>query len=40
MAAFGPLLTLADAMELEFREVEAVGRDLRILARPPGRGGF
>lgn len=40
MAAFGPLLTLADAMELEFREVEAVGRDLRILARPPGRGQF
>ena len=40
MAAFGPLETLADAMELEFREVEAMGRDLRILARPPGRGQF
>jgi diaminohydroxyphosphoribosylaminopyrimidine deaminase/5-amino-6-(5-phosphoribosylamino)uracil reductase len=40
MAAFGPLETLADAMELEFREVEAVGRDLRILARPPRRGDF
>jgi diaminohydroxyphosphoribosylaminopyrimidine deaminase/5-amino-6-(5-phosphoribosylamino)uracil reductase len=40
MAAFGPLETLADALELEFREFEAVGRDLRILARPPRRGEF
>jgi diaminohydroxyphosphoribosylaminopyrimidine deaminase/5-amino-6-(5-phosphoribosylamino)uracil reductase len=40
MAAFGPLETLADALELEFREFEAVGRDLRILARPPRRGAF
>jgi diaminohydroxyphosphoribosylaminopyrimidine deaminase/5-amino-6-(5-phosphoribosylamino)uracil reductase len=40
MAAFGPLSTLADALEYEFREFEAVGRDLRILARPPGRGDF
>ncbi|WP_232540276.1 bifunctional diaminohydroxyphosphoribosylaminopyrimidine deaminase/5-amino-6-(5-phosphoribosylamino)uracil reductase RibD [Azohydromonas aeria] len=40
MAAFGPLLTLADAMELEFRDIEPVGRDLRILARAPGRGEF
>jgi diaminohydroxyphosphoribosylaminopyrimidine deaminase/5-amino-6-(5-phosphoribosylamino)uracil reductase len=40
MAAFGPLTTLADALAYEFREFEAVGRDLRILARPPGRGDF
>jgi len=40
MAAFGPLQSLAEALELEFTQVERVGADLRILARPPGRADF
>jgi diaminohydroxyphosphoribosylaminopyrimidine deaminase/5-amino-6-(5-phosphoribosylamino)uracil reductase len=40
MAAFGPLTTLADALELEFVECTPIGADLRIRARPPGRAGF
>jgi diaminohydroxyphosphoribosylaminopyrimidine deaminase / 5-amino-6-(5-phosphoribosylamino)uracil reductase len=40
MAAFGPLSTLAEALEFEFTQVDRVGSDLRILARPPGRADF
>ena len=40
MAAFGPLSTLADALDFEFTQVERIGSDLRILARPPGRARF
>jgi diaminohydroxyphosphoribosylaminopyrimidine deaminase/5-amino-6-(5-phosphoribosylamino)uracil reductase len=40
MAAFGPLSTLAEALEFEFTQVERIGSDLRILARPPGRADF
>jgi diaminohydroxyphosphoribosylaminopyrimidine deaminase/5-amino-6-(5-phosphoribosylamino)uracil reductase len=40
MAAFGPLSTLADALNFEFTQVERVGTDLRILARPTGRARF
>lgn len=40
MAAFGPLSALADALDFEFTQVERVGADLRILARPPGRAHF
>ncbi len=40
MAAFGPLQSLADALQLEFTQVESIGVDLRILARPPGRADF
>jgi diaminohydroxyphosphoribosylaminopyrimidine deaminase / 5-amino-6-(5-phosphoribosylamino)uracil reductase len=40
MAAFGPLQSLAEAMQFEFTEVERIGSDLRILARPPGRAAF
>lgn len=40
MAAFGPLQSLADALLFEFTQVERVGADLRILARPPGRTDF
>ena len=40
MAAFGPLTTLADALDFEFTQVERIGDDLRILARPPGRAQF
>ena len=34
MAAFGPLERLADALPFEFRSVQRVGADLRVLARP------
>jgi diaminohydroxyphosphoribosylaminopyrimidine deaminase / 5-amino-6-(5-phosphoribosylamino)uracil reductase len=40
MAAFGPLQTLAEALPFAFEQVDRVGDDLRILARPPGRAGF
>ncbi len=40
MAAFGPLSTLADALDFEFTQVDRIGSDLRILARPPGRAHF
>ena len=40
MAAFGPLQTLTEALEFEFTEVDRIGTDLRILARPPGRAAF
>ena len=40
MAAFGPLETLADALQLEFLECTPVGADLRLRARPPGRAAF
>ncbi len=40
MAAFGPLSTLADALAFEFTQVDRIGDDLRILARPPGRAHF
>ena len=33
MAALGPLAALAEGVELEFGPVEAVGQDLRLLAR-------
>jgi diaminohydroxyphosphoribosylaminopyrimidine deaminase/5-amino-6-(5-phosphoribosylamino)uracil reductase len=40
MAAFGPLSTLAEALDFEFTQVDRIGQDLRILARPPGRTHF
>lgn len=40
MAAFGPLSTLAEALQFEFTQVERIGADLRLLARPPGRARF
>jgi diaminohydroxyphosphoribosylaminopyrimidine deaminase/5-amino-6-(5-phosphoribosylamino)uracil reductase len=40
MAQFGPLATLSEAVSLEFHAVERVGRDLRAIARPPGRAAF
>ncbi len=40
IAALGPLHRLADALPLEYRSVERIGDDLRIVARPPGRGAF
>lgn len=40
MVNLGPLAALADAVALEFGEVERVGADLRVLARLPGRDRF
>lgn len=40
MASFGPLSELSKAVPLQFRSTEAVGPDLRILARIPGRDTF
>jgi diaminohydroxyphosphoribosylaminopyrimidine deaminase/5-amino-6-(5-phosphoribosylamino)uracil reductase len=40
MAAFGPLQALCEAVELQFQSTEAVGPDLRILARAAGRDQF
>ena len=40
MANIGPLQSLAEAQALEFTDVQRVGPDLRVLARPPGRGDF
>ena len=40
MAAFGPLETLAEAMDFRFLDFALVGDDLRLRARPPGRETF
>ncbi|MFZ3142282.1 bifunctional diaminohydroxyphosphoribosylaminopyrimidine deaminase/5-amino-6-(5-phosphoribosylamino)uracil reductase RibD [Polaromonas sp.] len=40
MATFGPLQSLADAVELQFQSTDRVGADLRIIARVAGRDQF
>jgi diaminohydroxyphosphoribosylaminopyrimidine deaminase / 5-amino-6-(5-phosphoribosylamino)uracil reductase len=40
MANFGPLTELAAALPLEFLSSDAVGPDLRIVARVAGRDRF
>ena len=40
MAAFGPLENLADALAFRYIDVQAVGDDLRLRLRPPGRERF
>ncbi len=40
MSNFGPLEQLADGLALNFRGVEMVGRDVRLLARVTGRDTF
>ncbi|MBH2019806.1 MAG: bifunctional diaminohydroxyphosphoribosylaminopyrimidine deaminase/5-amino-6-(5-phosphoribosylamino)uracil reductase RibD [Burkholderiales bacterium] len=40
MATFGPLQSLADAVELQFQSTDRVGVDLRIIARVAGRDQF
>jgi diaminohydroxyphosphoribosylaminopyrimidine deaminase/5-amino-6-(5-phosphoribosylamino)uracil reductase len=40
MAAFGPLSSLDEALQLEWLEVERIGPDLRLRARPAHRGDF
>ena len=40
MSTFGPLTRLADGVALQFRSVEMVGADVRLLARVAGRDTF
>ncbi|MDR1968603.1 MAG: bifunctional diaminohydroxyphosphoribosylaminopyrimidine deaminase/5-amino-6-(5-phosphoribosylamino)uracil reductase RibD [Burkholderiaceae bacterium] len=40
VAALGALTALSDGLRFEWREVQRVGDDLRLLARLPGRGNF
>jgi diaminohydroxyphosphoribosylaminopyrimidine deaminase/5-amino-6-(5-phosphoribosylamino)uracil reductase len=40
MASFGPITTLSQALDLEFRSTDQIGPDLRILARVKGRDQF
>lgn len=40
MTNLGPFTALSDATELAYESIERVGPDLRLLARPPGRGDF
>jgi diaminohydroxyphosphoribosylaminopyrimidine deaminase/5-amino-6-(5-phosphoribosylamino)uracil reductase len=40
MLNFGPLTQLEDGISLSFESVEKLGPDLRLLARPLGRGQF
>jgi diaminohydroxyphosphoribosylaminopyrimidine deaminase/5-amino-6-(5-phosphoribosylamino)uracil reductase len=40
VAAFGTLTALSDGVRLQWRDVQRVGDDLRLLARPSGRGDF
>lgn len=40
MAPFGPLASLADALPLDFRTVERIGPDLRLIARIAGSDRF
>ena len=40
LASFGPLQALADGVPLEFKSVDRVGADVRLLARVQGRDAF
>ncbi|MBL8342438.1 MAG: bifunctional diaminohydroxyphosphoribosylaminopyrimidine deaminase/5-amino-6-(5-phosphoribosylamino)uracil reductase RibD [Rubrivivax sp.] len=40
MATFGPLTELGQALAFRFVDIGLVGDDLRVRARPPGRGAF
>ena len=40
MAAFGPIGELSQALSLQFRSVDPIGPDLRIMARVTGRDSF
>ena len=40
MAAIGPLASLTEAVALDFRQIDPIGGDLRVLARVHGRDGF
>ena len=40
IADFGPLTSLADGLVLDFKSVDTVGPDLRVVARVQGRDSF
>lgn len=40
MAALGPLEALTDGLRFAFEQVDRIGDDLRLRARPPGRATF
>ena len=40
MASFGPLQSLSEAIELQFKSTDSVGVDLRVIARAAGRDQF
>lgn len=40
LAAFGPLESLSDTLDLRWISVERIADDLRLIARPPGREAF
>ena len=40
MSNFGPLAQLAEGLAMQFRSVDRVGEDLRLLARVVGRDVF
>lgn len=40
IAELGPLGSLAEALEFEFTQIDRIGADLRLLARPAGRTTF
>jgi len=40
MSNFGPLTQLADGVALQFRSIDPLGEDLRLLARVAGRDVF
>jgi len=40
VASFGPLQSLTEATQLQFKSTEMLGDDLRILARVTGRDQF
>jgi diaminohydroxyphosphoribosylaminopyrimidine deaminase/5-amino-6-(5-phosphoribosylamino)uracil reductase len=40
MSHFGPLAQLADGVALQFRSINRVGDDVRLLARVTGRDVF
>lgn len=40
MASFGPLQSLSEAIELQFKSTDRVGVDLRVVARAAGRDQF
>jgi len=40
LASFGPIERLEDALALRFVNIERLGDDLRLIARPPGREHF
>jgi diaminohydroxyphosphoribosylaminopyrimidine deaminase/5-amino-6-(5-phosphoribosylamino)uracil reductase len=40
MAALAPLQSLGDSLNYQYTDVQRIGDDLRIMARPPGRENF